>query len=177
MKGIVFCRLVGVQGLLEDIPIRRKDSMSLWMASPGESRSLLRRGGTKVYNVKDELSSEWHLPTFTIPYEAEMIAWNLSFAVLKDVKKWVPMERVRAVCMHGWSLIHVRACVFYFISMQISSPICIKHISLYVYTSYADEVMAILRLDNQQVAQTSWKPNSQQCWDHRCSIDLDRVST
>ena len=39
----------------------------------------------------------------------------------------------------------------------------------------ADEVMAVLRLDNQQVAQTSWKPNSQQCWDHRCSIDLDRV--
>ncbi|XP_025111624.1 serine/threonine-protein kinase N2-like isoform X3 [Pomacea canaliculata] len=93
VTGKLEVRLVGVQGLLEDIPIRRKDSMSLWMASPGESRSLLRRGGTKVYNVKDELSNE---------------------------------------------------------------------------------VMAILRLDNQQVAQTSWKPNSQQCWDHRCSIDLDR---
>nr|UTK45858.1 serine/threonine-protein kinase N2-like protein [Crepidula fornicata] len=93
LTGKLEVRLVGVQGLLEDIPARRKDNMQLWMSSPGESRSLLRRGSKNVYNVKDELSNE---------------------------------------------------------------------------------VMAVLRLDNQQVVQTSWKPNSQQCWDHRCSIDLDR---
>ncbi|XP_076455221.1 serine/threonine-protein kinase N2-like isoform X2 [Babylonia areolata] len=93
VTGKLEVRLVGVQGLLEDIPTRRKDNMQLWMSSPGESRSLLRRGSKNVYNVKDELSNE---------------------------------------------------------------------------------VMAVLRLDNQQVVQTSWKPNSQQCWDHRSSIDLDR---
>lgn len=35
--------------------------------------------------------------------------------------------------------------------------------------------MAVIKLDHQQVVQTSWKPHSQQCWDHRASIDLDRV--
>ena len=39
------------------------------------------------------------------------------------------------------------------------------------------DVMATLRLDNQQVTQTAWRPNSQQCWDHRCTIDLDRVQS
>ena len=40
---------------------------------------------------------------------------------------------------------------------------------------FSDDVMAVLKLDHQQVVQTSWKPTSQQCWDHRASIDLDRV--
>jgi hypothetical protein len=43
--------------------------------------------------------------------------------------------------------------------------------------SVTDEVMAVVKLDNQQMAQTSWKSHSQQCWDHRISIELDRVST
>lgn len=38
-----------------------------------------------------------------------------------------------------------------------------------------DEVMAVMKLDNVQVAQTGWKSVSQQCWDHRTSIELDRV--
>lgn len=36
--------------------------------------------------------------------------------------------------------------------------------------------MAILRLDNNVVAQTNWKTCSQQAWDQRFSIELDRVS-
>ncbi|ESP05042.1 hypothetical protein LOTGIDRAFT_109468 [Lottia gigantea] len=93
MTGKLEVRLVGVQDLLEDIPTRRKDSTQLLLSSPGESKSLLRRGSSKVYNIKDDLSNE---------------------------------------------------------------------------------VMAVLKLDNQQVVQTAWKSNSQQCWDHRSSIDLDR---
>uniref|UniRef100_A0A0B7AI39 protein kinase C n=1 Tax=Arion vulgaris TaxID=1028688 RepID=A0A0B7AI39_9EUPU len=93
LTGKLEVRLVGVQDLLEEIPTRRKDSLQLLMSSPGESRSLLRRGSSKMYNIKDEISNE---------------------------------------------------------------------------------VMCCLKLDNQQVVQTSWKPSSQQCWDHRCSIDLDR---
>lgn len=51
--------------------------------------------------------------------------------------------------------------------------------SLLVILNISDvlgEVMAVVKLDNLQVAQTSWKSHSQQCWDHRISIELDRVS-
>lgn len=34
--------------------------------------------------------------------------------------------------------------------------------------------MAVLKLDNQTVAQTSFKPCSQQAWDQRFSMDLDK---
>ena len=39
---------------------------------------------------------------------------------------------------------------------------------------FSDEIMAVLKLDNQTVAQTSWKACSQQAWDQRFSIDLDK---
>ncbi|XP_060070832.1 serine/threonine-protein kinase N2-like isoform X1 [Ylistrum balloti] len=94
ITGKLEVRLVGCQGLLEDIPGRKKekDNLQLLLSSPGESKSLLRRS-TKTYNVKEDLSNE---------------------------------------------------------------------------------VMAVLKLDNVQVGQTAWKSCSQQCWDHRTSIDLDR---
>ncbi|KAK7590415.1 hypothetical protein V9T40_002028 [Parthenolecanium corni] len=38
----------------------------------------------------------------------------------------------------------------------------------------SNEIMAVLKLDNQTVGQTNWKPCSQQAWDQRFSIDLDR---
>lgn len=54
------CRLVGCQGLLEEIPGRRKDSLQLLISSPGESKSLLRKKEkTKSYNVKEEMSSKY----------------------------------------------------------------------------------------------------------------------
>ena len=43
-------------------------------------------------------------------------------------------------------------------------------------TDTSNEIMAVLRLDNNTVAQTSWKACSQQAWDQRFSIQLDRVS-
>ncbi|KAJ8300137.1 hypothetical protein KUTeg_021656 [Tegillarca granosa] len=82
ITGKLEVRLVGCQQLLEDIPGRKKDNLQLMLASPGESKSLLR--GSK------------------------------------------------------------------------------------------NEVMAVIKLDNIQVAQTAWKGYSQQCWDHRTSIELDR---
>lgn len=42
-------------------------------------------------------------------------------------------------------------------------------------TDLSNEIMAVLRLDNNTVAQTSWKTCSQQAWDQRFSIPLDRV--
>ncbi|RWS04375.1 serine/threonine-protein kinase N2-like protein [Dinothrombium tinctorium] len=38
----------------------------------------------------------------------------------------------------------------------------------------SNEIMAILKLDNVTVGQTSWKPCSQMAWDQRFSLDLDR---
>lgn len=38
----------------------------------------------------------------------------------------------------------------------------------------SNEIMAVLRLDNNIVGQTSWKQCSQQAWDQRFSIQLDR---
>ncbi|XP_046391146.1 uncharacterized protein LOC124159397 isoform X2 [Ischnura elegans] len=38
----------------------------------------------------------------------------------------------------------------------------------------SNEIMAVLKLDNQTVGQTNWRPCSQQAWDQRFSIDLDK---
>ncbi|XP_023029877.1 serine/threonine-protein kinase N isoform X1 [Leptinotarsa decemlineata] len=38
----------------------------------------------------------------------------------------------------------------------------------------SDEIMAVLKLDNTTVGQTSWRPCSQQAWDQRFSIELDK---
>jgi hypothetical protein len=38
----------------------------------------------------------------------------------------------------------------------------------------SEEIMAMLKLDNTTVAQTNWKPCSQQAWDQRFSIELDK---
>jgi protein kinase N len=44
------------------------------------------------------------------------------------------------------------------------------------FCEFIDEIMATMRLDNNVVAQTNWKQCSQQAWDQRFSIELDRVS-
>lgn len=38
----------------------------------------------------------------------------------------------------------------------------------------SNEIMAVIKLDNVTVAQTNWRPCSQQAWDQRFSIDLDK---
>lgn len=38
----------------------------------------------------------------------------------------------------------------------------------------SNEIMAVIKLDNTSVAQTSWKMCSQQAWDQRFSIDLEK---
>ncbi|KAK7864093.1 hypothetical protein R5R35_002735 [Gryllus longicercus] len=38
----------------------------------------------------------------------------------------------------------------------------------------SNDIMAVIKLDNQTVAQTNWRPCSQQAWDQRFSIDLDK---
>lgn len=41
--------------------------------------------------------------------------------------------------------------------------------------SLADEINAILRVDNVRTVETGYKPCSQQAWDQRYTIELDRV--
>lgn len=41
--------------------------------------------------------------------------------------------------------------------------------------SQSDEVSATLRIDSREVGSTEARPISQQAWDQRFSIDLDRV--
>ncbi|CAB4055328.1 PKN2 [Lepeophtheirus salmonis] len=38
----------------------------------------------------------------------------------------------------------------------------------------SNEIMAVLKLDNVPIGQTNWKPSSQQAWDQRFSINLEK---
>lgn len=35
---------------------------------------------------------------------------------------------------------------------------------------FSDDIMAVIKLDNQTVGQTSWRPCSQQAWDQRLML-------
>lgn len=39
----------------------------------------------------------------------------------------------------------------------------------------SDEISAVLKLDNTVVGQTSWRPVSNQSWDQKFTLELDRV--
>ncbi|CAK1596350.1 unnamed protein product [Parnassius mnemosyne] len=55
--------------------------------------------------------------------------------------------------------------------------VTIRNSMKYTYSIKEDtsnEIMAVLKLDNHTVAQTSWKPCSQQAWDQRFTIKLDK---
>ena len=43
-----------------------------------------------------------------------------------------------------------------------------------IQISPTDEISAVLKLDNVEVAKTGWKPCSQQAWDQRFSIQLEK---
>ncbi|KAM3961059.1 LOW QUALITY PROTEIN: serine/threonine-protein kinase N [Aphomia sociella] len=55
--------------------------------------------------------------------------------------------------------------------------VTIRNSMKYTYSIKEDtsnEIMAVLKLDNHSVAQTSWRPCSQQAWDQRFTIKLDK---
>ncbi|XP_035432179.2 serine/threonine-protein kinase N [Spodoptera frugiperda] len=55
--------------------------------------------------------------------------------------------------------------------------VTIRNSMKYTYSIKEDtsnEIMAVLKLDNHHVAQTSWRPCSQQAWDQRFTIKLDK---
>lgn len=51
----------------------------------------------------------------------------------------------------------------------------LKDLKLNLCALFADEVCAVLKLDNTVVGQTSWKPISNQSWDQKFTLELDRV--
>ncbi|CAG9584785.1 unnamed protein product [Danaus chrysippus] len=55
--------------------------------------------------------------------------------------------------------------------------VAIRNSMKYTYSIKEDtsnEIMAVMKLDNHTVAQTSWRPCSQQAWDQRFTIRLDK---
>lgn len=44
-----------------------------------------------------------------------------------------------------------------------------------IFILFTDEITAILRVDNVRTVETGYKPCSQQAWDQRYTIELDRV--
>ncbi|XP_041978060.1 serine/threonine-protein kinase N [Aricia agestis] len=55
--------------------------------------------------------------------------------------------------------------------------VTIRNSMKYTYSIKEDtsnEIMAVMKLDNHTVAQTSWRPCSQQAWDQRFTIKLDK---
>lgn len=55
--------------------------------------------------------------------------------------------------------------------------VAIRNSMKYTYSIKEDtsnEIMAVLKLDNHAVSQTSWRPCSQQAWDQRFTIKLDK---
>lgn len=44
-----------------------------------------------------------------------------------------------------------------------------------IYVLSSDEISAVLKLDNTVVGQTNWRPVSNQSWDQKFTLELDRV--
>ena len=55
----------------------------------------------------------------------------------------------------------------------VSDKIFFVHFSCF-HLQILDDISAVLKLDNVEVARTSWKPCSQQAWDQRFSIQLEK---
>lgn len=45
-----------------------------------------------------------------------------------------------------------------------------------VCVCFLDEISAVLKLDNTVVGQTSWRSVSNQAWDQKFTLELDRVT-
>ncbi|XP_043245666.1 serine/threonine-protein kinase N2-like isoform X3 [Amphibalanus amphitrite] len=119
VTGKLEVRLLGCQGLLEEVPGRsRRDSVH-GISSPSDLRFFMKgvtgRSSSKSYSVKDETSTP---------------------GLVRQVLNNPCLPR----------------------SAELAS----------------NEIMAVLKLDNVAVGQTSWKACSQQAWDQRFSIDLDK---
>lgn len=55
---------------------------------------------------------------------------------------------------------------FQYFANNVKNYVILNHIII-VFT---DDIMAVIKLDNQTVGQTSWRPCSQQAWDQRCKL-------
>ncbi|XP_037073894.1 serine/threonine-protein kinase N2-like [Pollicipes pollicipes] len=119
VTGKLEVRLLGCQGLLEEVPGRSRRDSAHSISSPSDLRFFMKgvtgRSSSKSYSVKDETSNP---------------------GLVRQVLNNPCLPR----------------------SAELAS----------------NEIMAVLKLDNVTVGQTSWKACSQQAWDQRFSIDLDK---
>ena len=47
-------------------------------------------------------------------------------------------------------------------------------LNVFIIIIFLDDISAVLKLDNVEVARTSWRGCSQQAWDQRFSIQLEK---
>ena len=91
--------------------------------------------------------------------------WSCMLSHLKKVKIYCSNERINVL----FSFV-----LFCFVCNDAGVTGRSSSKSYSVKDETSNEIMAVIKLDNVTVAQTNWKPCSQQAWDQRFSIDLDK---
>ncbi|XP_030672226.1 serine/threonine-protein kinase N2-like isoform X1 [Nomascus leucogenys] len=87
----------------------------------------------------------------------------------QDILENVPgRSKATSVALPGWSPSETRLCCMSRRSKSRSSGNLLKTHDL------SSDVCAVLKLDNTVVGQTSWKPISNQSWDQKFTLELDR---
>uniref|UniRef100_A0A672JEC6 protein kinase C n=1 Tax=Salarias fasciatus TaxID=181472 RepID=A0A672JEC6_SALFA len=88
----------------------------------------------------------------------------------QDLLENVPgRSKAASVPLPGWSPSETRSSFISRLSSK-SSQRCDRTLLL----AFPDEISAVLKLDNTVVGQTTWKPVSNQAWDQKFTLELDR---
>uniref|UniRef100_A0A8C5RTL9 protein kinase C n=1 Tax=Laticauda laticaudata TaxID=8630 RepID=A0A8C5RTL9_LATLA len=89
----------------------------------------------------------------------------------QDILENVPgRSKATSFTLPGWSPSEARSSFMSRTSKSKSG----QHSKLNLLNLLADEICAVLKLDNTVVDQTSWKPISNQSWDQKFTLELDR---
>uniref|UniRef100_A0A7N4PH83 Serine/threonine-protein kinase N2 n=1 Tax=Sarcophilus harrisii TaxID=9305 RepID=A0A7N4PH83_SARHA len=91
----------------------------------------------------------------------------------QDILENVPgRSKATSVTLPGWSPSETRSS---FMSRTSKSKSGSSR-NLLKTDDLSNDICAVLKLDNTVVGQTSWKPISNQCWDQKFTLELDRVT-
>ncbi|XP_055099983.2 serine/threonine-protein kinase N2-like isoform X1 [Symphalangus syndactylus] len=89
----------------------------------------------------------------------------------QDILENVPgRSKATSVALPGWSPSETRSCFM----IKMSKSKSRSHGNLLKTDDLSNDVCAVLKLDNTVVGQTSWKPISNQSWDQKFTLELDR---
>ncbi|XP_058294149.1 serine/threonine-protein kinase N2-like [Hylobates moloch] len=89
----------------------------------------------------------------------------------QDILENVPgRSKATSVALPGWSPSETRSCFM----IKMSTSKSRSRGNLLKTDDLSNDVCAVLKLDNTVVGQTSWKPISNQSWDQKFTLELDR---